>query len=81
LYLLWIFRNFETLPPQVLSARQQKIIDGLCSSYEFISLPPFDDTPVIGTLERRPMAEKKAPAASREADAVSRLGAGARQQP
>lgn len=80
LYLLWIFRNFDTLPPQVLSPRQQRIIDGLCSNGQFIGLHPFDDASVIGTLERRPTSEKKPVAGARVAGAVSRMGAGLRQE-
>jgi|SRR5580704_4721431 hypothetical protein len=56
-YFLWIFRNFDTLPQQVLSERQQRIIDRLCVEKRFVSLPSsFDDAPIIGTLERIPTA-------------------------
>jgi hypothetical protein len=60
LYLLWLFRNFPLLSPQVLSRRQQQIIDGLCNQHGFISLGYQNglvDAPVIGTLERRPPAD------------------------
>src|ERR1700726_3510395 len=33
LYLLWIFRNFETLPVKVLSPRQQRWIDAICARH------------------------------------------------
>ena len=54
LYLVWIFRYFHTLPQQVLSYRQQRLIDRLCTSQEFVSLLSngFDEAPVIGTVER-----------------------------
>src|SRR5690348_1409112 len=54
LYLVWIFRYFHTLPQQVLSSRQQRLIDRLCTSQEFVSLLSngFDEAPVLGTVER-----------------------------
>ena len=57
LYLLWIFRNFETLPVKVLSPRQQKRIEVMCARHGFVLvLEPngLVDTPLIGTLEQRP---------------------------
>ncbi len=64
-YLLWIFRNFETLPVKVLSLRQQRRIDAMCSQHGFVSvLEPngMVDTPLLGTLEQRPpVSEKSAP--------------------
>src|SRR5271165_130752 len=57
LYLLWIFRNFETLPVKVLSPRQQRRIDAMCARHGFVSvLEPNGlwDTPLLGTLEQRP---------------------------
>ena len=56
-YLLWIFRNFETLPVKVLSSRQQKRIDAMCAQHGFVFvLEPNGllDTPLLGTLEQRP---------------------------
>jgi hypothetical protein len=56
-YLLWIFRNFESLPVKVLSPRQQMRIDAMCNQHGFVSvLEPngFMDTPLLGTLEQRP---------------------------
>jgi hypothetical protein len=32
IYLLWTFRNFHSLPKQVLNRRQQQLIDELCRS-------------------------------------------------
>lgn len=56
-YLLWIFRNFQTLPVKVLSPRQQRRIDAMCDRHGFVSvLEPngLMDTPLLGTLEQRP---------------------------
>ncbi len=53
LYLLWIFRNFDTLPLKVLSLRQQRRIDAMCARHGFVSvLEPngLMDTPLLGTL-------------------------------
>jgi len=56
-YLLWVFRNFPILPHAVLSQRQQRMIDRMCSEQVFASLPyvdGLDEAPVIGTVEHRP---------------------------
>ena len=58
-YLLWMFRNFPILPHAVLSGRQQRLIDRMCSEQRFASMAYVDDmdeAPVIGTVERRPPA-------------------------
>jgi len=56
--LLWLFRNFPTLPVKVLSARQQKHIEAMCSRHGFLSLHgDLIDLPVLGTLEERPPVE------------------------
>ena len=56
IYLLWIFRNFQVLPLQVLTRRQRRVIDGLCVEPRFVSLTDPDgwEAPILGTLERRP---------------------------
>ena len=57
LYLVWLFRNFPILPPQVLSRRQKQAIDRWCNQHGFISLTIHNgtaDAPILGTLERRP---------------------------
>lgn len=52
-YLLWVFRNFPTLPAKVLTSRQAKVIDTICAQEKFI--PPLaQDLPLLGTLEQRP---------------------------
>ena len=57
IYFLWVFRNFPILPHAVLSGRQQRMIDRMCSEQVFASLPyvdGMDETPVIGVIEHRP---------------------------
>jgi hypothetical protein len=56
-YLLWVFRNFPILPHAVLSRRQQRLIDRMCSEQRFVSMAYADgmgEAPVIGTVEHRP---------------------------
>jgi len=56
-YLLWIFRNFETLPVKVLNSSQQRRIEAMCAQHGFaLVLEPngLVDTPLLGTLEQRP---------------------------
>ncbi len=83
LYLLWIFRNFETLPVKVLSPRQQRRIDAMCARHGFVSvLEPngLVDTPLIGTLEQRPpVAPPRCPTRS-VSDAVAPFAADLRQR-
>ena len=64
LYLLWIFRNFHTLPIKVLRPRQQRKIDRMCLKHGFVSLLELnglEETPVLGTLEQRPPMESGLP--------------------
>ena len=57
-HLVWMFRNFPILPHAVLSGRQQRMVDQLCSEQPFESMAysgdGMDEAPVIGTVERRP---------------------------
>jgi hypothetical protein len=56
-YLVWMFRNFTVLPHMVLSRRQQRMVDRLCSEQKFASVvyaDVLDEAPIIGTIERRP---------------------------
>lgn len=56
-YLLWMFRNFPILPHAVLSRRQQRMIDRMCSEQRFASMAYTDamnEAPVLGTIEHRP---------------------------
>ena len=64
LYLLWIFRNFHTLPLKVLRPHQQRRIDRMCLRHGFVALPELnglEETPVLGTLEQRPPMEAGLP--------------------
>jgi len=60
LYLLWIFRNFHTLPVKVLSSRQRKRIDRMCAQHGYVSLLVLNERAeptILGTLEQRPPIE------------------------
>jgi len=62
LYLLWIFRNFHTLPVKVLTPRQQKRIDNICARHGFVALPAVNalaEPAILGTLEQRPSIESR----------------------
>jgi hypothetical protein len=54
-YLMWIFRNFPSLPQQVLRPRERQLIDRLWSESKFVSMPAMGapTRPVIGRIERR----------------------------
>ena len=54
-YLLWMFRNFPSLPHQVLSLREQRMIERLCEENGFASMPGMgaSDAPVIGRIEKQ----------------------------
>src|ERR1700690_3501797 len=59
-YLLWIFRHFEMLPRQVLSQRQQRWIDTLCSQHRLVSAAHangLEDVPILGTVDWGSQAE------------------------
>ncbi len=53
--LLWTFRNFASLPQQVLSSSESRLIDRLWGENRFVSVPLNGglEKPVIGTIERR----------------------------
>jgi hypothetical protein len=54
-YLLWTFRNFFSLPQQVLRPWQRRLVDRLWSESRFVSLSMDGsrERPVIGRVERR----------------------------
>jgi hypothetical protein len=55
LYLLWVFRNFQTLPVKVLTSHQQRLMEAMCAENRFVSFGVgVDDAPLLGTLEQRP---------------------------
>ena len=82
-YLLWMFRNFPILPHAVLSARQQRLIDRMCSEQSFASMAYADgmEAPVIGTVERRPTIGTNPLPPRRPAAGESSLAAEVRQRP
>lgn len=55
LYLIWVFRHFETLPVKVLTNRQRRMIEFMWANNQFVSLDMvMYSAPVLGTLEQRP---------------------------
>src|SRR5208337_4129829 len=58
-YLIWTFRNFPSLPQQVLHPWQLRLIDRLWGENRFVSLSVAGaaDKPVIGRIERRAPAQ------------------------
>ena len=53
LYFLWMFRNFSTLPQQVLSRVGLSMIEEICARQAFVRFGNGpDEAPVIGTVER-----------------------------
>jgi hypothetical protein len=58
-YLMWLFRNFHTLPVKVLSPRQLRWIDATCVEHQFLAYPPsrLGDIVLLGTLEQAPAAD------------------------
>ena len=62
LYLLWVFRNFSTLPLRVLTRRQQQLVESMCAQNRFVSFGAgVDDAPLLGTLEQRPPVPESMP--------------------
>jgi hypothetical protein len=84
-YLLWMFRNFAILPHAVLSRRQQRMIDRMCSEQRFASMAYADgmgEAPVIGTIERRPtVGDEPLPPRRGAADRSEAVAAELRQRP
>ena len=83
LYLMWVFRHFETLPVKVLSSRQSRMIEMMCANNQFVSLDlAMNYVPLLGTLEQRPpvpaMAASRRPMGSVR-DSVGPLTADAQQ--
>ena len=52
LFLIWIFRNFRTLPLNVLNEAQRRKIEGMASVYR--RAEPFRCDEIIGTIEAMP---------------------------
>jgi len=70
LYLLWLFRNFPTLPVKVLSVRQQQRMERMCREHGFVSLT-ISEPAILGTLEQRPPVKAEMPSARRPGQGVS----------
>ena len=70
LYLLWLFRNFQTLPVRVLSSRQQKRVERICRQHGFVSLTNAEPA-ILGTLEQRPLIEFGSNHHGRQGEGVS----------
>ncbi|MGH9510830.1 MAG: hypothetical protein ACRD2U_01710 [Terriglobales bacterium] len=83
IYLLWIFRNFQTLPAKVLTSRQTRLIDLICARQQFVTLR-VDGLALLGTLEERPPATSEELSPRRPnasvADAVRPFAANLRQR-
>jgi len=71
LYLLWIFRNFQTLPIKVLSLRQQRRIDRICAQHGFVAVLELHELDILGTLEQRPPLESESLPSRRPNQGVS----------
>jgi len=59
--LLWTFRNFSSLPQEVLRTSERRLIDRLWNEERFVSrsVVGASEQPVIGRVERRAMATIK----------------------
>jgi hypothetical protein len=57
--LTWTFRNFSSLPQEVLRAHERRLIDRLWNENRFVSLSisGANDRTVIGRVERRALAK------------------------
>jgi len=73
IYLLWIFRHFQALPPQVLSPRAQRFVERLCEAEGFgaVGANPFQDAPMLGIVERRPELPSSKKAAKQTVESPS----------
>jgi hypothetical protein len=84
LYLLWVFRNFPTLPVKVLTSRQRRLVESLCADDKFVSFGVgVDDAPLLGTLEQRPPIPDALPprrTSGSVADSVAPFAAGTERQ-
>jgi hypothetical protein len=60
--LVWTFRNFSSLPQEVLRASERRLIDRLWNENRFVarSIVGSHDAPIIGRVERRALATVEA---------------------
>jgi len=63
LSLMWTFRNFFSLPQQVLRPSERHLVDLLVAEDRFVSVSAMRalDWPVIGRIERRASAAEVVP--------------------
>jgi hypothetical protein len=56
--LMWTFRNFGSLPQQVLRGRERRLVDRLLMENRFVALSATSqsDRIIIGRIERRTLA-------------------------
>lgn len=87
-FFLWVFRHFNKLPQQVLSPRQQRVIDALCADQVFRAQSArVPGPPILGTLERLPVVRVEDTSPRRpttnptHASAVSQLVVDVQQRP
>jgi hypothetical protein len=73
-YLIWMFRNFVSLPQQVLLPWERRLIDRLWSRNRFVSLSVAGapDRPIIGKVERQVEAGVETKQQSDQSDLASR---------
>lgn len=59
--LVWMFRNFQILPEEVLTRHERGLLDHLCASERMQARRSTEATPcVIGTVERHsPIPQKR----------------------
>ena len=55
---MWTFRNFGSLPQQVLRGRERRLVDRLLMENRFVALSATSqsDPIIIGRIERRTLA-------------------------
>ena len=76
-FLIWTFRNFFSLPQQVLRPWERALIDSLCDQARFVSLTfarhgmATVERPIIGRVERRAPAQENVPPLRRPATSVT----------
>ena len=69
LYLIWIFRNFRTLPLTVLTKSQQRKMELIVARHRYASLDSCDE--ILGTVEFATPAKKPLRSATARTSAFS----------
>ena len=72
--LTWTFRNFPSLPQEVLHASERRLVDRLWDENRFVSLSAVgaNDRPIIGRVERRAVARVEVIAARKPVSSAER---------